>query len=158
MFNFKKNSMIIWRGKGWLVFAVIFLFSLLSNLITNAITGNRAFYNHNSIHFGLSLFCSAIAIFFLFKRLEKEKSRILIDKQTGEEFSFKKTHELFLIPVKYWSYITVALGLIVILKQIFIPWTSTFDNARALSNNRVINLIPVIICDRPFQICKCAIQ
>jgi len=79
---------------------------------------NHAFYNHNLIPFGLSLLVSSIAIYFLYKRLDKEKPRILVDKETGQEFDFKKKHELFFIPLKYWSYIIAALGVIVMVKQL----------------------------------------
>ncbi len=47
--------MIIWSGKGFLVAIIIFVDSLIANLLTNFITNNEQYYDKHSFPFAIYL-------------------------------------------------------------------------------------------------------
>ncbi len=111
--------MIIWSGYGFLVFIIVFLDSLIANFITNYLTKDDNFYDRNLVPLGVSFLFSALVIkllsdYFKKKKLENKGTRVF-DKITiakGDQ------NRLFFIPFRHWSYITGALGLVVILYQL----------------------------------------
>ncbi|MEP6846760.1 MAG: hypothetical protein ABI861_12185 [Panacibacter sp.] len=78
--------MIIWSGYGFLVGVIVFVDSLIAELITRLISGDNHFYNKNSIPFGCSLLLSGVIIFLLhnyFDNKKKEqKGTYIFDKIT----------------------------------------------------------------------------
>jgi hypothetical protein len=111
--------MIIWSGYGFLVAVIVFINSLIAELLTRFISGDNHLYNKNSIPFGVSLFISGGIIFLLqnyfSEKRKEEKGTNIFDRITIA----KSNHHLFFIPFKYWTYITIALGVGVILHQLF---------------------------------------
>lgn len=81
--------MIIWQGKGWSVAAIIFGCSLLANVVTDLWTGSGDYWRHYRWPFGMSLFIAGMICWFLGLWLERAKPRVLVDKETGEEVSFR---------------------------------------------------------------------
>jgi hypothetical protein len=51
---------------------------------------------------------------FLLERSGEQ--RTFIDKATGQEVVMKPKHDLFFIPVKYWSFVLAAVGVFVFFK------------------------------------------
>jgi len=102
---------IIWRGFGFLVAVIAFGCSLVGNLIANAIAGER-YFDHHKWPLGVSLLVAAAICWFLGDYLRKRPGRVVIDKQTGKEFTLRKTHSLFFIPMHWWAPILGGCALI----------------------------------------------
>ena len=105
--------MIIWRGFGWLVAVIVFGFSLIGNLVCDAVYG-QGYYDNHKWPLAISLFLSAIVCWFLGSHLKKRSDRIVIDKETGKEFVFNQScHTLFFIPMHFWGPLLALIGAIV---------------------------------------------
>ena len=99
--------MIIWSGYG---FAVI-LFAIFG-LVIGGVLGNLLDTNAGwPIALGLFI-AAAVNRFAAIKLDEKEKT--LIDPETGQHVVLKRGDSLFWIPMKYWTYVIAALGLLVL--------------------------------------------
>ncbi len=99
---------IIWSGKGYLVCVIVFGCSLIANLICNATIG-PGYYDHHKWPFAVSLVVSAAACWSLGDYLRKRNDRVVIDKQTGEEFVINQSrHTLFFIPMHWWGAILLV--------------------------------------------------
>ncbi|MGE3242454.1 MAG: hypothetical protein AB7G28_20285 [Pirellulales bacterium] len=104
--------MIIWRGYGFLV-AVIGLAALvLTEKISEHITGDDRFYQQHGWVVLIGMLIAAALTYGFHRLLLREKERVLIDKQTGQEIVLPADHSLFFVPVKLWPVIFVAIGLI----------------------------------------------
>jgi hypothetical protein len=108
--------MIIWQGFGFMVFVIVFGCSLIANLIFDAEAGH-GYYDHHKWPFAVSLTVSAGLCWFYAKYLGKRPGRVVIDKQTGKEFTIGRRHTLFFIPVLYWAPILLACSLILLVLQ-----------------------------------------
>jgi hypothetical protein len=108
--------LIIWSGLGFLVAVIAFGCSLIANLIFNAAMG-EGYYDHHKWPCAVSLMVSAMICWFLGDYLRKRPGRVVIDKQTGKEFTLNKKHTLFLIPVHYWSPILLGGALILFVME-----------------------------------------
>ena len=105
--------MIIWSGYGFLVAIVVFVSSLVMNLLTDAITGNENFYGQANLPFTTSLILSGIICWFLGRYLNKPGEKTLVDKESGEEVVLSSArHRLFFIKMEYWGPILAVLGII----------------------------------------------
>ena len=104
--------MIIWQGKGYLVAVIVFLSSLIMQLLTNYITHNDSYYKEAPLPLTLALLIAGMIIMVIDRFYLNEKVQVLIDKSSGEEVQITKTHTLFFIPFKYWPYIlfVIAVG------------------------------------------------
>lgn len=89
--------MIIWSGHGYLVAVVVFVTSLLMEVVTEAATGNEEFYQQNALAFPAALLLAA-GITFGIDRLA-----------FGADSS---RHTLFFIPMKWWPIIVAVLAVI----------------------------------------------
>ena len=111
--------MIIWAGYGFIIFIIVFVDSLLFEIISESFMHDDNFYQSNLLSLGCSFFLSALAIrlldnYFKDKR-SKNKGTYIFDEVTIA----KSNHHLFFIPFKYWTYIMIFLGLGVIVYQTF---------------------------------------
>jgi hypothetical protein len=73
----------------------------------------HTFYSDHSIPgsfvLSVSLVTTSAVNFFLARYLgNHQNSRTFIDKETGREFTFKTSHSLFFIPLRYWTWIMLA--------------------------------------------------
>lgn len=89
--------MIIWRGFGIMVVVLAVIGVMVGSL--------------GSLPLGMLV---AAALTYGMHRLieAKQPPRVLVDQQTGQEVILKPKHDLFFVPVKYWSYVFVALGVL----------------------------------------------
>src|SRR4051812_27698483 len=103
--------MIIWSGYGFLVFIIVFINSLLANLITDNVTNEPGYYDKHLLPLGLSFVFSGLIILYLtkyFARKQKEgKGTRVFDKVT---IAGGDKNRLFFIPFRFWSYIMLAIG------------------------------------------------
>jgi hypothetical protein len=109
--------MIIWSGYGFIIFVIVFIDSLIAELLSQTITHNNNYYQENLTPLGISFIVSGLIIeivkkYFDRKRENNEGTRVF-DKVTIA----KKGHHLFFIPFGYWTYIMIALGTAVIIYQ-----------------------------------------
>ncbi len=107
--------MIIWTGRGFLIFIVVFVCSLVMEPSTEAITKNDNYYQEQSWPLALAIAISGVIVLILEKTLLKDGSRVYIDKESGKEVSLETKHSLFFIPAKYWPYVLLAVSLVVLL-------------------------------------------
>jgi hypothetical protein len=103
---------IVWTGYGFLVAVFIFGFSLVANLITNSITGEKAYWDAHKWPFAVSLFISAITCSVVGCFFHNRNARVLIDPENGKEVVLRESHTLFFIPMIWWGPILVVCGLI----------------------------------------------
>src|SRR5213593_2514369 len=100
--------MIIWRGYGFLVAVITFAVSLLTELMIEKINGDPTFYQSHSWPLAVALVISAAIIWTVDNRMSNQPEKVLIDKETGNEVSLKRSHELFFIKMKYWPAILLC--------------------------------------------------
>jgi hypothetical protein len=93
----KAYGMIIWTGRGYLVAVVVFIASLLMEMVTEAATGNDEFYQQHPLAFPSALLLAAGIIFAI--------NRLAVASDSGR-------HTLFFIPMKWWPIIIAALAVI----------------------------------------------
>jgi hypothetical protein len=104
--------MIIWNGLGFLVAVIVFGFALACNLAFDAVWG-KGFYEAHLWTVGMAMFLSAPVTWALHLWFGRRTDRIVIDKETGEEFTVARTdNSLFFIPVRYWTPLLVGLGVL----------------------------------------------
>ncbi len=100
---------IVWSGKGYLVAAITFGFSLIANVITNSVTGGEAYWDAHRWPFAVSLFYSAAACWSVGRAFQ---DRVFIDPETGEEVVSreKESYSFFFIPIIWWGPLLAVLG------------------------------------------------
>jgi len=107
--------MIIWSGWGIATALIGVLGLVFAVVVPEKLTGSKDFLKHHTWVWMLAMSLAALVNFGFYKLfLAKEKSRIVIDKQTGQEIHLRKNHSLFFIPVKWWSFIFIALGILLL--------------------------------------------
>src|SRR2546423_2057545 len=106
--------MIIWRGYGFIIFIIVFGYSLLAELIFEAFSGDDNFFQANLIPLGFSFLCSALTIGLLFKYFSKKKNEGKGTRVFDKITLAQSNPHLFFIPFKYWSYILGMAGLAII--------------------------------------------
>jgi membrane protein implicated in regulation of membrane protease activity len=104
--------MIIWSGFGFLVALIGFGCLVLTQFIANALFQNAAYYQTHGWPKLVAFLIAALLVYFLSRVLERQQGRAMIDKATGREVVLKPRHSLFFVPLKYWPYILVGLGVI----------------------------------------------
>lgn len=110
---------IIWRGLGFLVAVIVFVCSLVANLIFNASAG-EGYYDRHKWPLGVSLLVSGAICWLLGNYLRKRSDRVVIDKQTGKEFAVNQSrHALFFIPMHLWGPILAGCALIAFGMDVF---------------------------------------
>jgi hypothetical protein len=111
--------MLIWTGRGFLVFVIVFGFSLVLNFAFNTWWG-EGYYDTHKWPFAISLLLSAIVCWIVGSALRKGTSRTVIDKETGEELVLNRNHHsLFFIPMHIWAPILVVIGCVLLVVDLF---------------------------------------
>jgi len=109
---------IIWRGYGWLVAVIVFVSSLIANLVFNA-THGKGYYEHHKWPVALALLCAGMACWLLGNALRKRSDRIAVDKATGKEFVVNQSsHTLFFVPMHYWGPILAAISVVLVVAEL----------------------------------------
>jgi hypothetical protein len=102
--------MIIWSGLGYLVVVIGFGTLLLTELVSEKITGDDQFYQRHGWVVLVGMLVAAALTHGLHRVLLRQRERVLIDKQTGQEVVLRTDHSLFFIPVKWWPLVFAAIG------------------------------------------------
>ena len=101
--------MIIWSGLGFLVFVFAFACSFAMSLFTNALFGDE-YYKTHSWPLAIAMCVAGVLTWLLGNALNRRQSKVLIEKETGREVSFRPNHSLFFVRMHYWGPILIALG------------------------------------------------
>lgn len=110
--------LLFWSGYGFLVPVIVFLDSLIAELITMQLSGDEDLYQKNLIPLGVSFIISGLIIMSLANYFENKKKE---NKGTRvfDKVTISKSSHFFFIPFKYWTYIAGAAGIIVVIIQFF---------------------------------------
>ena len=103
--------MIIWSGFGFVVPIIYFGVGILMEAMLEGFFHDTTFYQTRPWGVLLTDIISGGLIFFASSLLGMRQGRTVIDKQTGEEFDLKPSDSFFFIPIFYWSFIAVAVGI-----------------------------------------------
>jgi hypothetical protein len=101
---------IIWSGKGYLVAVITFGSSLVAELTTDFVTGNRTYWFAHRWPLAVSLLFSAVVCWFVGRVFWNQDARSLIDPKTGEEVVLRASHTLFFIPIIWWGPLLAVIG------------------------------------------------
>ena len=104
--------MLIWTGWGWLVPVIVFVVSLLTQVTSQAVTGQDQIYKEQSWLFATSTLVSGIIVWFLGKYFDEKKGRVVIDKETGQEMLLRSSDSLFFVPLRFWAFILPVIGIV----------------------------------------------
>src|SRR5215208_6698883 len=102
--------MIIWSGWGWLVPAVVFIVSLVVQVIAKAASGQDQIYQEQPWLFATSTLLAGVIVWFLARYFDKKQGRVVIDKQTGQEMLLKSSDSFFFVPMRFWVFILPVIG------------------------------------------------
>ena len=103
--------MLIWRGYGIMVVVFAFVGLIAGKAFAENVWGTPVPVDKRQWGelLGMLLAAALVYGFHLLTQRPSEK-RVIIDKRTGREEVLEKKHDLFFIPMKYWSIILVVLG------------------------------------------------
>jgi hypothetical protein len=105
--------MIIWRGFGILVIFITMAAMIAFQSLIGAVFGQQ-FYKTHDWPKGAALLLAAVAVYFTGQFFNGKPGRVMIDKATGRELTFRRVHSLFFIPMEYWGYILAVAGFILL--------------------------------------------
>ncbi|WP_459500495.1 hypothetical protein [Bacillus sp. C1] len=107
--------MIIWRGKGMLVVLAFILGIMISGILFSILQVNTE-HNPGFILNGIfSTICIAMINYFFTKKFISDDVRTLVDEKTGERVQIKDNSALFFIRNKYWTWIILVLGVVLVI-------------------------------------------
>jgi hypothetical protein len=89
--------MIIWKGFGILV-PLIAIFGMVGGTVLASVFGFA------EMGLGLGLGLAAIGNWFIWKAINSQPGKVLVDPQTGQKVILKPTHSLFFIPARFWTW------------------------------------------------------
>lgn len=89
--------MIIWKGLGILV-PVFAILGSIAGSVAGSLLG------HPGLGAGLGLGAAAIGNWFIWKAINAQPGKVLVDPQTGQQVMLKSTHSLFFIPAGFWTW------------------------------------------------------
>ncbi|WP_460554963.1 hypothetical protein [Ferruginibacter profundus] len=108
--------MIIWSGYGFVVFVVVFLDSLVAEVVSESLTHDENYYQNNLIPLGCSFLVSAIVVRLISDFMIRRKRQSVT---AGEKnMVIGKEHRLFFIPLFYWPLILMVLGSGIVIYQL----------------------------------------
>ncbi|MGA2125268.1 MAG: hypothetical protein ABSG76_03860 [Xanthobacteraceae bacterium] len=109
--------MIIWSGKGILVFLIavagLVLGTPIAMLAQSLVGGGPSPDAPPAYAIAIGLLIAAAGNFYLARWLDDPaKTRTLVDPQTNQTFVLRDRSSLMFIPVRYWTYILVGLAVL----------------------------------------------
>ena len=104
--------MIIWQGFGFLVAVVGIASLVLTEYAVREITKNEVYYQTHGWPKLVGLWLAAIATFLIARYFDSRPGKVVIEKDTGREIVLRQSHSLFFVPMKYWAYVFLVLGVV----------------------------------------------
>jgi hypothetical protein len=106
--------MIIWQGFGILIPIVALLVMLLVQFGLEAIVPSAIMDEYKKWFALLNFLMIAAALHGLAVLLKKiGKPKIVIDKESGKEIELRRSDSLFFVPARFWPYIVLAFGILI---------------------------------------------
>ncbi len=109
--------LIIWKGWGFLAVVIPLAFMVLGQFGFDFIYDKGFYSAHSSWTAPLVSLLSTPLIYFVGNKLNNKPGRLLIDPETNEQVILKNTHDLFWIPLQYWSFIVGAISLFIYMQS-----------------------------------------
>ena len=103
-----------WTGYGFLVPLLVFVGALCEQLVVDDVFGS-GYYTAEAwpkLVFGFGV---GVILWFVGNALNHGREEVKIDKKTGEEKVTVPNHTFVFLPVRYWSFIVMVLGLVLVL-------------------------------------------
>jgi hypothetical protein len=97
--------MIISSGKGFLTLLVLVAGIAASQALYEMVSGLKPEEQDHDLMWACSFLIGALGNFFFARYLDKKPKRMVIDKQTGDEFALDEDGTLFFIRVRKWTLI-----------------------------------------------------
>jgi len=116
--------MLIWRGKGILIIAIVFLAFVVSMPLAAAVVTALGLPSTHAAGIGIpvALAFATTGNFFFARYLDDPaKHRTLVDPKTGQAFLFRDRSHLMFIPVRAWTYILGGLAVLALIAAILAP-------------------------------------
>ncbi len=104
--------MIIWSGFGFLALLIPIVTCLLVTGPVAAIFPSGYLANHNWPA-ALGVLAGAVVVWILGLRLHANQ-RVLVDPQTGQPVTLRRTHSLFFIPMQYWGIVAAVIAVFIL--------------------------------------------
>ena len=104
--------MIVWQGFGFLVAVVSFAILVATQFATGVLTKDESYYGTHGWPKLLALWLAAAAVYALARYFDSRPGKVMIEKETGREVHLRRSHSLFFVPMKYWPYVLVVLGIV----------------------------------------------
>jgi ribose/xylose/arabinose/galactoside ABC-type transport system permease subunit len=104
---------LIWRGRGYLVFLAV-----IAALFLTAGIGSSVGLKDATTQMSVLEVVVTSAVFvpiWFYGRKWNSQSRVLMDVDTGEKFAFGNNHRAFGIPMQYWALIVPPLVLVLLI-------------------------------------------
>lgn len=106
--------MIIWTGFGFLIALIAFASLLIVSSGMDYIMNDPTYYTSHAWTQTMAMIIAALFSWGFAHLVSKGKQRKLQDQDTGEEIILKSSHSLFFIEAKYWPYIYLIIGIILL--------------------------------------------
>jgi hypothetical protein len=104
--------MIVWRGRGIVVAVIAFGCLIFVEIATRLRFRDQRYYQTHGWPKLVGFWMAASLVFAFRSWLGDMQGRTLIDKETGQEVNMISKSSLFLIPVRFWPVILIALGVV----------------------------------------------
>ena len=113
--------MIFWKGYGILVLVIAVAIGAIVSIIFSKVGSTE------DMGAAVGAIISGVVIWFVGNKFNSsDKSRTMIDKQTGRELVIKPEHTLFFIKMQYWAFIVSGFGIIMFIDVLIHHGKSSF--------------------------------
>lgn len=103
--------MIIWRGWGILVVLITLAIYMAVILLGDSLF-DHGYATHAQYYNAAAILLSAIAVWFVGRKLNGGQGRELLDEKTGQRVLLKNSHSLFFIKFEYWAIPLAIIGIL----------------------------------------------
>src|SRR5262245_32138601 len=125
---------IFWKGYGILVLFIGGLAVAITSWTAEYFTGEKNYEVKHGWVFLIAMLGAAAVTYGLHKLILREKQRVVVDKDTGEEVVLASEHSLMFVPVKWWPGIFIVLGIFFTV----VEQTKTPSNGAANRSQQVV--------------------
>jgi hypothetical protein len=109
---------IIWRGAGIVVPGLAFVVLLLTSLVVSLLFKDDNYFGTHGWPRLVACWITAFLLRYVGMTLDKKETRVVVDKQTGEELVLKPHHDFFFIKLEYWAWILFVAGIVLLFVKI----------------------------------------
>jgi hypothetical protein len=104
--------MIVWTGAGIVTVVIGILGFIIAIYLPDSIAGTKDYHEAHPWVWLIGMGIAAALNYGLFKLTAQQKVQVVYDKDTGKELHLRKSHSLFFIPIKWWTFIFIFFGML----------------------------------------------